>query len=126
MAHYAVLDENNIVTMVFVGKNEDEIVLDENGNPYDWEVYYGAKRTSYNTLNGVHLNGGTPFRKNYAGVGFTYDAGRDAFIPPKPFESFVFNEDKCNWEAPIPVPNEEGKFFVWDEETLNWIELINS
>lgn len=126
MAHYAILDENNIVTMVFVGKNEDEIVLDENGNPYDWEVYYGAKRTSYNTLNGVHLNGGTPFRKNYAGVGFTYDAGRDAFIPPKPFESFVFNEDKCNWEAPIPVPNEEGKFFVWDEETLNWIELINS
>lgn len=126
MAHYAILDENNIVTMVFVGKNEDEIVLDENGNPYDWEVYYGAKRTSYNTLNGVHLNGGTPFRKNYAGVGFTYDAGRDAFIPPKPFPSFVFNEDKCNWEAPIPVPNEEGKFFVWDEETLNWIELINS
>ena len=126
MAHYAVLDENNIVTMVFVGKNEDEIVLDENGNAYNWEVYYGAKRTSYNTLNGVHLNGGTPFRKNYAGVGFTYDESRDAFIPPKPFESFVFNEDKCNWEAPIPVPNEEGKLFVWDEETISWIELINS
>jgi hypothetical protein len=126
MAHYAILDENNIVTMVFVGKNEDEIVLDENGNPYDWEVYYGAKRTSYNTLNGVHLNGGTPFRKNYAGVGFSYDAGRDAFIPPKPFESFVFNEDKCNWEPPIPVPNEEGKFFVWNEETLSWIGLVNS
>lgn len=126
MAHYAVLDENNIVTMVFVGKNENEIVLDENGNPYDWEVYYGAKRTSYNTINGIHLEGGTPFRKNYAGVGFTYDAGRDAFIPPKPFSSFIFNEDKCNWEAPIAVPNEEGKLFVWDEEILNWIELINS
>jgi hypothetical protein len=126
MAHYAVLDENKIVTLVFVGKNEDEIVLDENGNPIDWEVYYGAKRTSYNTLNGVHLNGGTPFRKNYAGVGFTYDEVRDAFIPPKPFESFVFNEDKCNWEAPIAVPNEEGKLFVWDEETINWIEITNS
>ena len=126
MAHYAILDENNIVTMVFVGKNENEIVLDENGNPYDWEVYYGAKRTSYNTLNGTHLNGGVPFRKNYAGVGYTYDESRDAFIPPKPFPSFILNEEKCNWDAPIPLPTQDDKLYVWDEESLNWIELINS
>jgi hypothetical protein len=120
MAHYAYLDENNIVTQVIVGRNEDDIVLDENGNPYDWEVYYGAKKTSYNTINGVHLNGGTPFRKNYAGIGFTYDESRDAFIPPKLYESWILNEEKCIWEAPIPYPNEEGKIFVWNEELLNW------
>lgn len=126
MAHYAVLDENNIVVDIFVGKDEDEIVLDENGNPYDWEVYYGAKRTSYNTLHGLHKLGGTPFRMNYAGLGYTYDESRDAFIPPKPFPSFLFNEEICDWYAPIEIPNEEGKFFVWNEEIVNWIEITNS
>jgi hypothetical protein len=83
MAHYAFLDENNIVTEVIVGKNEGEEGI-------DWEQHYGAfrgqpcKRTSYNTHGGVHSGGGTPYRKNYAGIGYTYDAGRDAFIPPKP------------------------------------------
>jgi hypothetical protein len=126
MAHYAVLDENNIVVDIFVGKDEDEIVLDENGNPYDWEVYYGAKRTSYNTFHGVHKLGGTPLRMNYAGLGYTYDESRDAFIPPKPFPSFLFNEEICDWYAPIEIPNEEGKFFVWNEEIVNWIEITNS
>jgi len=126
MAHYAVLDENNIVVDMFVGKDEDEIVLDENGNPYNWEVYYGAKRTSYNTFHGVHKLGGTPFRINYAGLGYTYDESKDAFIPPKPFPSFLFNEEICDWKAPIEVPNEEGKFFVWNEEIVNWVEITNS
>jgi hypothetical protein len=101
MAHYAFLDENNIVTEVIVGKNEGE-------DNTDWEAHYGAfrnqvcKRTSYNTYAGVHSAGGTPFRKNYAGVGFTYDEDRDAFIPPKPHEDWVFNEDTCGWDAPTP------------------------
>jgi hypothetical protein len=126
MAHYAVLDENNIVVDMFVGKDEDEIVLDENGNPYNWEVYYGAKRTSYNTFHGVHKLGGTPLRMNYAGLGYTYDESKDAFIPPKPLPSFLFNEEICDWYHPIEVPNEEGKFFVWNEEIVNWVEITNS
>ena len=126
MAHYAVLDENNIVVDMFVGKDEDEIVLDENGNPYNWEVYYGAKRTSYNTFHGVHKLGGAPFRINYAGLGYTYDESKDAFIPPKSFPSFLFNKEICDWKAPIEVPNEEGKFFVWNEEIINWVEITNS
>jgi uncharacterized protein (TIGR02466 family) len=91
MAHYAFLDENNIVTEVIVGKNEGEEGI-------DWEVHYGAfrgqpcKRTSYNTHGGVHSGGGTPYRKNYAGIGYTYDADRDAFIPPKPYASWLLNE----------------------------------
>ena len=91
MAHYAYLDENNIVTNVIVGKNEGE-------NGIDWEQYYGAKRTSYNTLGGVHSLGGTPFRKNYAGIGYFYDLQRDAFIPPKPSDEYVLNEQTCQWE----------------------------
>jgi hypothetical protein len=121
MAHYAILNENNIVTQVIVGKDETDIVLDENGNPYNWEVYYGAKKTSYNTYGGVHLLGGTPFRKNYAGIGYTYDESRDAFISPKPYESWLLNEEKCIWESPIPMPNHiEGHIWMWNEELLDW------
>ncbi len=121
MAHYAILDENNIVTQVIVGKDENEIVLDENGNPIDWEVYYGGKRTSYNTIAGEHINDGTPFRKNYAGINFTYDSVRDAFIPPKPFNSWILNEATCQWEAPIERPVDG--IWIWNEENLNWETL---
>jgi len=114
MAHYAVLDENNIVTQVFVGRDEGE-------KDWDWELYYGAKRTSYNTHGGVHSNDGTAFRKNYAGIGHTYDAGRDAFIAPKPYDSWTLNEDTCIWEAPVPYP-EEG-VHTWDEEAGKWVEM---
>jgi hypothetical protein len=93
MAHYALLDENNIVLQVIVGK-------DEGTEGRDWEQYYGGKRTSYNTICGQHTEGGTPFRKNYAGIGYTYDAGKDAFIAPKPSETAVLNEDTCCWEEP--------------------------
>jgi hypothetical protein len=124
MAHYAYLDENNIVTEVIVGKDEDDIVLDENGNQINWEVYYGAKKTSYNTVGGVHLLGGTAYRKNYAGLGYTYDEGRDAFIPPRPFLSWNLNEETCLWECPIQIPdNIEGHVWMWDEETLSWKQL---
>jgi hypothetical protein len=109
MAHYAFLDENNIVTEVIVGKNEGEEGI-------DWEQHYGAfrgqpcKRTSYNTHGGVHSGGGTPYRKNYAGIGYTYDAGRDAFIPPKPYASWLLDEDTCLWGAPVPYPD-DGKLY---------------
>lgn len=99
MAHYAFLDENNIVTEVIVGKDEKE-------DGIDWEVWYGefrgqsCKRTSYNTLAGEHRNGGVPFRKNYAGIGYFYDPERDAFIPPKPSDDCVLDEYSCNWICP--------------------------
>ena len=121
MAHYAFLDENNIVTEVIVGKNEGE-------EDRDWEQWYGefrgqtCKRTSYNTHAGVHLNGGIPFRKNYAGIGYTYRADIDAFVPVKPFNSWVLNESTAQWEAPTPMPI-DGKMYAWDEETTNWIEI---
>ena len=122
MAHYAFLNENNIVTEVITGKNEGE----EN---IDWEVHYGnfrgqvCKRTSYNTSGGQHNNGGIPFRKNYAGIGFTYDEQRDAFIPPKPFTSFLLNEETCLWEAPVPYPT-DGERYTWNEETISWDLVI--
>ena len=126
MAHYAYLDENNIVTSVIVGKNEDEA-------PGDWETYYGAKRTSYNTRGGVYYdpNSNEPgadqskaFRKNYAGIGYTYDSVRDAFIPPQPYPSWILDEFSCLWGAPVPYPT-DGKRYMWDEDTQNWIEVPN-
>jgi hypothetical protein len=119
MAHYAFLDGNNIVTEVIVGKDEGEQGI-------DWEQWYGdfrgqaCKRTSYNTSGGVHSSGGTPFRKNYAGIGYTFDEARDAFIPPKPFASWVLNEDTCLWDAPVAMPS-DGGFYNWDEEAGNWV-----
>ena len=93
-------------------------------NTVYWEGYYGkgglCKRTSYNTVGGVHQNGGTPFRKNYAGVGYIYDPVRDAFYASQPFESWTLNEDTCLWEAPVAYPDDENSY-LWDEETLNWI-----
>ncbi len=86
------------------------------------------KQTSYNTHGGVHALGGTPLRKNYAGIGYTYDAGRDAFIPPKPYASWVLNEDTCLWESPVPYPTDVGtaknpKRYSWDEATTSWVEV---
>ena len=115
MAHFAEIDENNIVLRVIVGVDE----------PFDGEAIYHEmtgttwKKTSYNTQAGQHLLGGTPFRKNYAGIGYTYDAGRDAFIPPQPFPSWTLDEQTCQWISPIPFPNDEKQYF-WDESTLSW------
>lgn len=111
MAHYAYLDENNIVINVIVGR-------DENEEGINWEEYYNAKRTSYNTHGNKHPNG-TPFRKNYAAIGYFYDEKRDAFIPPKPYDSWVLDEDSCLWNPPIPMP-QTGNWY-WDEETQDWI-----
>jgi hypothetical protein len=122
MAHYAFLDINNIVTEVIVGKEEGE-------NGIDWEEHYGqfrnqtCKRTSYNTVGNTHLTGGTPYRKNYAGIGFTYDPEKDAFIPPKPFASWILNEQKCLWNPPVAMPLDDKKY-SWDESTISWKEVI--
>lgn len=129
MAYYAFLDENNIVTEVIAGK-------DETDTSEDWEIWYSnfrgqpCKRTSYNTRGGVHYgldnepDGKPAFRKNCAGIGYTYDAARDAFILPQPYPSWLLNEFSCLWEAPIPYPT-DGNHYVWDETTQSWLEYDN-
>jgi hypothetical protein len=126
MAHYAFLDDANTVIEVIVGKDEGE-------GGIDWEQHYGdfrgqvCKRTSYNTQGGVHSTGGTPFRKNYAGVGFTYDPVRDAFIPPKPYGSWILDEETCRWIPPAPEPvydSENPKHYWWNEESVSWEEVF--
>ena len=119
MAHYAFLDSNNVVTEVIPGR-------DEGADGIDWEQAYGevrnqvCKQTSYNTCAGQQLRGGIPFRKNYAGIGYTYDAQRDAFIAPQPFASWVLDEETCVWDAPAPMPI-DGNRYIWDETTFNWV-----
>lgn len=119
MAHYAVIDNNKKVVEVFVGKEEGDT---------NWESHYTEMkgmicvRTSYNTRGGVHMLGGVPFRKNYAGVGYYYDTERDAFIPPKPFESWLLDEATCLWQPPIEYPD-DGKIYEWDESTTQWLDL---
>lgn len=115
MSHFAQIDENNIVTNVIVAE-QDFIDSGAVGDPSKWI------QTSYNTQGGEHKLGGTPLRKNYAGIGYSYDADRDAFLPPKPFNSWVLNEDTCLWYAPEPRPD-DGKMYHWDEDTTSWIEL---
>lgn len=119
MAHYAFL-ENNVVTEVIVGND---------GGGVDWETYYGGKRgqickkTSYNTRGGIHQLGEAPLRKNYAGIGFTYDSSRDAFIPLKLFASWTLDENTCQWVSPVSYPS-DGKNYGWDEILTTWVEFI--
>ena len=114
MAHYAFLDLNNIVTEVITGIDETELI-----EGLDPETWYGnfrnqvCKRTSYNGN----------YRKNYAGIGYKYDEERDAFIPPKPFNKWILNEDTCIWESPVPYPDDE-KQYVWNDNKGVWEELI--
>ena len=114
MAHYAFLDKNNIVTEVIVGIDENETI-----EGLDTETWYGnfrgqvCKRTSYNGN----------IRKNFAGIGFTYDVTKDAFIAPKPFNSWILDEVTCHWQAPKPKP--EGMNWYWDEENAQWQELLS-
>ena len=123
MAHFAEIDGDGTVLRVLVVSNEQEdrgqeFLADDLGLGGTWV------KTSYNTVAGEHRTGGTPFRKNYAGIGFKYDATRDAFIPPKPFASWVLNEDTCVWDAPTPMPT-DGKLYTWDEDTTSWKEVTN-
>ena len=129
MAHYAFIDQDNIVVDVIAGSDEGNM---------DWEQFYSmqrgmlCKRTSRNTLRGVHYdpNTGEPsadqtkaFRMNYAGIGFKYDADLDAFIPPQPFPSWVFDQATCWWEPPVPKPTAPG-MWKWDETTQTWNEVV--
>lgn len=118
MSHFAQLDENNIVIAVTVASDNDD------GNEESMSLSSGLnlKQTSYNTHGGVHLLGGTPFRKNYAGIGYTYDAVRDAFVPSSPYPSWTLNEDTCLWDAPIPYPTDD-KHYMWDEANISWVEV---
>lgn len=126
MAHFAKLDDAGVVEFVVRGRQEDdgkEAELSERTG----EIY---KQTSYNTRGGVHYTDGEPsadqskaLRFNYAGPGFTYDETRDAFIPPKPFESWVLDEQTCLWEAPIAMP-EDGEAYYWDEAEGSWALAI--
>ena len=112
MAHYAFLDDNNIVTEVIVGIDETELI--EGEAP---DVWYGKFRSQ--TCVRTSYNGN--IRKNYAGIGYTYDEERDAFIPPKPFASWLLDEDTCQWEAPVPYPTDD-KIYTWDEEEQDWVQ----
>ena len=118
MGHFAEI-ENGIVKRVLAISDGEALSLTER---------YGGEwlKTSYNTHGGVHSLGGEPLRKNYAGVGYRYDAERDAFIAPQPFPSWELDEETCNWGAPVSQPDDaEGKHYGWNEETLSWEELIN-
>ena len=122
MAHFAKID-NNIVTQVLVVSDNDaprgqDFLANDLGLGGTWI------QTSYNTRGGEHSNGGTPLRKNYAGIGYTYDSGRDAFIPPKPYASWVLDEGTCLWNAPVAYPT-DNKMYRWDEDTTNWIEVTS-
>jgi hypothetical protein len=126
MAHYALLNEDNLVFQVITGVDENITQTDLDGTQVGgtteaWENFYATrpwlnaadcKRTSYNGN----------IRKNYAGIGFTYDAVKDAFIPPKPFNSWILDEDTCKWEPPIAIPTDSG-LYDWNEETVSWDEI---
>lgn len=121
MAHFALLDSNNIVTMVLYGRDED----DGKENELSSRTGETYKQTSYNTVGNVHLLGGKPYRYNFASIGYTFDPNKGtdgAFIAPKPYPSWVLNEDTCLWESPVKHPM-DGKYYVWDEESIGWKEV---
>jgi hypothetical protein len=128
MASFAKLNSNNIVERVESVVNE--VLKDSNGIEQEsigiqfLKTLYNEpnsiwKQTSYNTHGGIHDNGGTPLRKNHAGIGYTYDEDRDAFIPKKPYNSWILNESTCNWEAPVAYPT-DGSRYTWNEQIKNW------
>ena len=130
MASFAKIGLNNKVIQVLSvhdndckdanGIEQEKLGVDFLTKLTGWAIW---KQTSYNTIANVHRLGGTPFRKNHAGIGYTYDEDRDAFIPPKPFKSWTLNETTCIWEAPVDYPN-DGKIYDWNEETKQW-ELLD-
>jgi hypothetical protein len=116
MGHFAKVVDGKVTQVIVAEKEFFDTFVDT--SPGTW------LRTSYNTIGGVHTQGGTPLRKNYAGIGYSYDATRDAFIPPQPYASWVLNEDTCQWDCPVAQP-QDGKMYRWDEPTISWIEVTN-
>ena len=121
MAHFARLNDQNKVTQVVVVNND--VATDEAAGVAFLKNIYGQntiwKQTSYNTQRGVHALGGTPFRKNFAGIDMNYDESRDAFVPDQPFPSWTLNEDTCVWEAPVEYPT-DGQNYEWNEDNQTW------
>lgn len=119
MAHFAKVNGFGVVEKVIVAEQD---FIDTLPDATSWV------QTSYNTYGGQHKLGGTPFRKNFAGVGFTYDPTRNAFIPPKPYPSWLLNEDTCLWEAPVPMPQDtslnDSNFYCWYEPTTTWVKVV--
>ena len=115
MSHFAKVLGGKVIQVIVAEQDFFNTFVDT--SPGEWI------QTSYNTHGGQHPEG-RPLRKNYAGVGYTYDAIRDAFIPPKPFASWLLNEDTCLWDAPVPYP-QDGKIYHWNEETISWKEVTN-
>ena len=128
MAHYALLDENNIVTLVITGVDENDTSTLPDGFA-SWEEWYGnhkgqtCKRTSINTVNNTHILGGTPFRGNCAAIGLFYDETNDVFYEPQPYVSWILNETTWTWEAPIPYPD-DGNMYNWNEDTQDWEVVV--
>jgi len=116
MTHFAKINDQGVVVDVVVAEQDFIDAAAETGMTW--------LQTSYNTYGGVHLNGQTPLRKNYAGIGFTYDAERDAFIPPQPFASWVLDDETCLWNPPTPYPD-DGSKYEWSEETQQWNEILS-
>jgi len=127
MASFAKIENNIVITVISV---VNDVLKDSNGIEQEsigiqfLKTLYNEpnaiwKQTSYNTVGGVHSLGGIPFRKNHAGIGYVYDSQRDAFIPPKPFNSWILNEQTCNWDAPVARPN-DNNIYSWNEEIQNW------
>ena len=114
MAHFAKVVDGKVSQVIVAEKEFFDTFVDS--SPGEWI------QTSYNTHGGVHKNGGTPLRKNYAGIGFTYDRTRDAFIPPQPYASWTLDDNSCLWNAPVAMPI-DGKFYTWDEATTAWVEV---
>ena len=123
MAHFAKINESNIVTQVVV-VNDSDGDNDTDGQNFLNNLFkttHTWKKTSYNTYGNTHRLGGTPYRKNFASVGFTYDSSRDAFIEPKPYNSWTLDETTCLWEPPVVYPS-DGKSYEWDEDNKQWVE----
>ncbi len=114
MAHFAKVQDGKVTQVIVAEPSFFETFVDTSAG--EWI------QTSYNTQGGIHKLGGTPLRKNYAGIGYTYDRTLDAFIPPKPYPSWLLNEDTCLWEAPVAHPD-DGKVYRWDEPTTAWVEV---
>ena len=114
MAHFAKVVDGKVSQVIVAEKEFFDTFVDSSP--------VSGFQTSYNTHGGVHATGGTPLRKNYAGIGFTYDRTRDAFIPPQPFASWTLNDSTCLWNAPVAMPT-DGKFYTWDEATTAWVEV---
>jgi hypothetical protein len=117
MSHFAKVVDGKVTQVIVAEPEFFQTFVDS--SPGEWI------QTSYNTHGGQHRNGGTPLRKNYAGIGYSYDRTKDAFIPPKPFASWVLNDETCLWSAPTPMPTDD-KTYIWDETTTSWKEVVEA